>query len=290
MNKQLFNEILFSGHLISKSQVADIEKLANAFPYSPAVRQLYLKSLLDTEDFRFEDQLKKTAVVVQSRKKLKEFLFSNKDFSYSTRNTDLTDHQVVTEEEQIPQISLRVVNNEATPSKTENIAKSLTGLEDDYLAHAIDASISLEVEKERSSKEPIIDQKENPSDKSLPNLKSADKKTKQSFSDWINVYQTEQSERQSKKDEFRKNAEALIDQFIATQPKIVPQKEFFSPINMAKKSIEEPEDLASETLANIYATQGKPQKAIKIYEILILRNPEKKTYFASRINQLKNSK
>lgn len=46
--------------------------------------------------------------------------------------------------------------------------------------------------------------------------------------------------------------------------------------------------LASETFANIYLSQGKKNEAIKIYELLIQRNPEKKEYFFEKINQLKS--
>jgi len=46
--------------------------------------------------------------------------------------------------------------------------------------------------------------------------------------------------------------------------------------------------LASETFANIYLSQGQKNEAIKIYELLIQRNPEKKEYFFEKISQLKS--
>jgi hypothetical protein len=41
-------------------------------------------------------------------------------------------------------------------------------------------------------------------------------------------------------------------------------------------------------MAQLYIKQGHKGKAIKIYEKLILINPEKSTYFAARISELKN--
>jgi len=81
----------------------------------------------------------------------------------------------------------------------------------------------------------------------------------------------------------------LIDQFIATEPRIVPSKtEFYSPVNQAKKSITEHEDLVSETLAKIYFDQGNLLKARSGYERLSLLHPEKSSYFAALIQEIDN--
>ncbi len=54
-----------------------------------------------------------------------------------------------------------------------------------------------------------------------------------------------------------------------------------------ENSVAEKEGLVSETLANILARQGKYERAIKMYEQLILKNPEKSAYFAAQIQKLK---
>lgn len=83
-------------------------------------------------------------------------------------------------------------------------------------------------------------------------------------------------------------ADDLINRFIVAEPKIAPKKaEFYSPINMAKKSVVDEEDIVSETLAKVYAAQGNIAKAIRIYEKLSLVNSEKSSYFAAQIDLLK---
>jgi len=45
--------------------------------------------------------------------------------------------------------------------------------------------------------------------------------------------------------------------------------------------------LATETLANIYLSQGQKNEAVKIYELLIIRNPGNKEYYLNKIRNLK---
>jgi len=86
---------------------------------------------------------------------------------------------------------------------------------------------------------------------------------------------------------FDAQKKVLIDKFIETEPKIVPSKvEFYSPVTQAKRSIEEYDDVVSETLANIYRQQGNRLKARFCYEKLSLFYPEKRTYFAALIKEI----
>lgn len=81
----------------------------------------------------------------------------------------------------------------------------------------------------------------------------------------------------------------LIERFIETEPKIAKPKktEFFNPINKARESAEEDLSLTTETLAKIYLQQGNSSKALKAYEHLSLKFPEKSAYFASQIEKIK---
>lgn len=50
------------------------------------------------------------------------------------------------------------------------------------------------------------------------------------------------------------------------------------------------EDIVSEEIAEIYASQGLTEEAVQAFEKLSLLFPEKSVYFAGRISEIKNEK
>ena len=85
----------------------------------------------------------------------------------------------------------------------------------------------------------------------------------------------------------RRKQHDLIDAFIAKDPHITPGRVAeFDPGDIARESIVEDESLVTETMARIYAKQGKLGKARKAYEMLALKYPEKSVYFANQLKKL----
>lgn len=60
-------------------------------------------------------------------------------------------------------------------------------------------------------------------------------------------------------------------------------------IEFAEQSLISNDNIASVTLAQLLAEHGRKERAIHIYEKLMLHNPEKSLYFASEIERLKNT-
>lgn len=84
----------------------------------------------------------------------------------------------------------------------------------------------------------------------------------------------------------------IIDRFIQSNPSISPQTEKNSDEPAADLTLtgQQPdfsEHIVSETLVEILLQQGKKDKAIEVLKKLIWKFPQKKTYFAARIDELK---
>ena len=84
------------------------------------------------------------------------------------------------------------------------------------------------------------------------------------------------------------NQNFIIDDFIKNDPKIKRKKKFDKKIIDLSKNKNNILDFKSENLAKIFIKQNKPNKAIKIYKKLILKNSKKKAYFAKKIKELNN--
>jgi tetratricopeptide (TPR) repeat protein len=82
----------------------------------------------------------------------------------------------------------------------------------------------------------------------------------------------------------------IIESFIRTEPRItsqsLAQRDTYPSRDLAEKSTK-PVKIVSENMANIYIRQRKYDKAIQLFEQLILKYPEKKENFVKRIEELK---
>jgi Na+/phosphate symporter len=104
---------------------------------------------------------------------------------------------------------------------------------------------------------------------------------KYSFLDWFDIINDDVPKVEKKLD--------LIDQFIKNSPKIEfsNEEKTESQIMIDTKIKDE---LITETLAKIYVSQKKFNKAIKAYDILSLKYPKKSSFFADQIVYIKKLK
>jgi hypothetical protein len=81
--------------------------------------------------------------------------------------------------------------------------------------------------------------------------------------------------------------DSLIERFIKTNPRIAPAKLEDEIEDISADSVKEHESFFTDTLAQIYVKQGNYAKAILAYEKLSLKYPEKSSYFAGQILEIK---
>ena len=85
----------------------------------------------------------------------------------------------------------------------------------------------------------------------------------------------------------KNTSDSLIDKFIREKPVITYQPEENDTDEDILPESEKEKEFISEILAELYWRQGNPNKAIRTYEKLSLKYPEKNSYFAARIEKIK---
>ncbi len=86
-------------------------------------------------------------------------------------------------------------------------------------------------------------------------------------------------------------SDELVEAFIRSSPRITPSRApEYSSSDLAKQSLIEDDSFVTETMAKIYAQQGKIEKAKKAYKLLSLKYPEKSIYFALQLKKLGKNK
>ena len=124
----------------------------------------------------------------------------------------------------------------------------------------------------------IIELEKISSNETLPILSL--EKTKNSFIKWLKVSKQVSNPKSSQN--------SLIESFLSVNPKIDPYKKISNTDLSAGFKLSKKEYM-TETLAKIYFEQNKFEEAIKAYEILCLKYPEKISLFADQIKTIKSS-
>ncbi len=305
---------------IDQETMVDIEILKNEFPYCSTLQSLYLKGLQNSGSVFFEKQLSKASLMSNDRarlyalcyqKKLQTIIDQVEQISHLDNDylPQINNEEIVVSEES-NEIPISDVINEIPEEDVKTVFRDaqFQSLEEDILLEAINNSIQLDVEEEieellleenldaLASHEDQTDvlNTHQLQDSSIDIRDQKDLKPKK-FSDWLIAMkpleepnEVPKLELAEKKDKALASPKDLIDRFLKVEnKKISVSKEAITPQQMARLSLVENEDFVTETLANIYASQGNYLKSIKIYEQLMLTIPEKKVFFASRIRFLK---
>ena len=122
----------------------------------------------------------------------------------------------------------------------------------------------------------------------------AEETEERSFSEWMkrlpSKSKTYKTKGKSEKTSPLNTKMQLFDSFVEKLPELKKKKNLDKAREVAITSSSETGALVTETLAKVYISQGHLDKAIKAYQILKLKYPEKSSFFADRIQEIKKLK
>jgi hypothetical protein len=307
MNRNDFLRIIRDSGLVDRQTTGEVKELIELFPWFQSAHLLLLKGLHNSEDVKFQNQLRQSSIHVADREVLYYLL--------TTPNTPadrITDnHREITVSDSESPDNLQVVIEAGRSS--EDIIHDLEGKNpSDNLNNAGEKALL------SGKTEEVIIASESETDESASLILSIDDGDTH-FEETVifmdpafsvpgpgELLELDEGEIDMSEEEggmkvknrelpeenltSRKMTQAeLIDKFISANPRIEPSKEKSQlPIeDISKPYTEERSEFVTETLAKIYVSQGYFSKAIDIYEKLCLKFPQKSSYFATQIEKIR---
>ena len=268
MTRKNFSEIINRFYPPEEALLPQLEKEAEQYPYCQTLWMLLAAGWALHDSLKFQQNLPKIATIVSNRSQLKEVV--NRSINKSPLVIPLFSiiEKTPVAPPQEPQQTL-VSEEDTTPTPA---------ITEDYLQTLMNQLE--EIENEISD---FMDEAQN-----RPQPKPQET-TPTSGYDISKIYET-YPEKNAQFDTKKHETSLIIDRFLEKQPTISRTTgEFFNPENVIEQSIDNAQQPVSETLATLLAKQGQHEKAIEIYQKLILENPEKSSYFAAQIQKMSNT-
>lgn len=292
MNAEKLYSYLYDGSQLTTAILPELEKLTVQFPYFQTAHLLYSMAAKKNDASLFQRSIKRTALVSVSRNHLYDLLYNRNPVLEQPEVEVVKEISVIKEIGPInePEIKEEIELTEKVKEKQES---DLTEqVEREIKKDLIEAFVEKEILKtnEAHKKEEAPTPKDASFGQWLHFLKKNNGKPLEATPETDqNVEHTiEDSEFKQKKEQRKGLIDKIIEQNLGPI-KMNKDSKFFVAEQKAKESLLENEHLVTETLAKIYALQGNVNKAIRAYQILSLKYPNKSVYFASLIENLKKA-
>ena len=272
MNLTDYTYLLNKPDAINERHAETLDNVIADFPYFQSARVLKLRHLYNQDSFNYNYSLKISAAFTTDRGVLFDFITADTFVSvqkglYEKKLSELMNMNVV-ESEQI------YIENKSTSNTLEE---------------SIEASIKQATNLEINASEKLA----------IGKPLAFSKNEKHSFQEWLQLSRLKPIDRENDTSYLIKNVADkidsaatkesnldLIDKFLENNPKLTPIDKD-AKIPAVEVISEDTSLLMTETLARVYLEQKKYLKAIQAYEILILKYPEKSSFFANRILDIK---
>lgn len=246
VKKQDFINWIKHPESLNTDSLSAIMEYYHQYPFSPVIGFLLLKNLKNLDHPLFDKYLHRVSSSAPDRVVL---------YHYLNSETKTTSHTPELKVETSTKAPLEIFKD--GPQNMEDLEKN-------YIQESVNQDFFSYAKPEK--KDPL---------KTMP-LSDEDSDTAQPFTSWLEKL----SKQVILKDLQKKER---IESFVEQNKS---RKSFYSAAEMAQKSLSEDDSLVTETLAQIYVMQKNYIKAIQAYEKLSLLFPEKKPYFAGKINEI----
>lgn len=270
MNRIQFEKYLEPNFHFQEKDLKDIQDLEQEYPWFNLLYAIQSKGAIKLQK-DYQDYLRLASLYASDRSQLFQYLFIEEDTVAAPKQ----------EEKKQEYIDIKP---KASPEKSDltagDVSEQLRKIEAERKARKKE---SLKPSEESATLEP----KKTEATEKNTDKAQADKEIKET----TNENEVKAPIPQDTKDK-NKPTDEIIGKFMREEPKINRPADgpYDETLRLAKESLEEHYDFVSETLAEIYFKQENIEKAVKIYKQLILKNPEKKRYFAARIKEIVENK
>lgn len=279
MDLSEYTYLLNKPNAINYLQMDELDKIINKFPYFQSARTLQLKGFFNKNSFKYNEALKQTAAHTSDRSVL---------FLLITSDNFVGIQKGFFEQQENNILNISVLDSILVENKNSDLPIV-------EVKNTLEESILLSIEKSEpkiAATKEIIDVNTDNNILEIGKPLFFEKNEKHSFQEWLQLSQVKPIVRLENNSNVGENSSNLsskldiIDKFIENNPKISPVKKNAEMPSQPLKT-EDNSYLMTETLAKVYLEQKKYAKAIQAFEILILKYPEKNTFFADRISAIK---
>ena len=299
MNREQMMRYLDDPTQLNEKSLDELKEILDEFPFFQTAHMLYARNLLNEKSFRFTNQLKIAAASVTDRSML-YFLLHPKGRHHiapegeEPETTEIPQEPASNSAEKEQPVSTVQEENEETAEKN-----GLIELADEGAPQEKADKTTPQQEKEAADSEAtessslppprsfdLLDfEVMEPSfyqlDEDISSIKGLSELSR-------SINRNARKESTSKEKDADESQDSLIDKFLETKPSISPaRKGEGHQEDISERSAEETDEFMTETLAHIYVKQGYYEKAIKAFQKLSLKYPEKSVYFARQIEDVR---
>ena len=276
MQSENFYKCFEDSKALNEACVNQLESLVTEVPYFQAAWMLLAKAKSDTSSSDYHKVLGQAAARVFNREQLFDFIYTQEIESFKPSFEEKKKPSKIEVKKSEPRL-------ETENKSAEKLKPQSTVAENRHVKEAAKPQAPKPIKKDGGEE---VQSKEDLRQLVKDRLAEIEKEKSAK----------EQKDSESAKQEVpipdKKSKLDIIESFIKQNPVINKPKdiEYKEELEVAKKSLDDRLDFVSETLAEINLKQGHVEKAIKIYEKLSLKYPEKSSYFAAQIKKVKLSK